>query len=74
MPLCVRLLLFANIGLPQARLRITQEGLRDKIYGYWKGQCVGNYMGFPFTGTYLENPVPVMVYSASILKERKQAG
>jgi len=40
---------------------ISQEELRDKISGYWIGQCVGNYMGFPFEGTYLEKAIPVFV-------------
>ena len=41
--------------------KITQEELRDKIAGYWIGQCTGNYMGFPFEGTYQEEPVPVFI-------------
>jgi ADP-ribosylglycohydrolase len=53
--------LFTGISLPQNIHRISQDELRDKISGYWIGQCVGNYMGFPFEGTYLENSVPVMV-------------
>lgn len=49
------------IGYPQSMKAISQDELRDKISGYWIGQCVGNYMGFPFEGTYLEEPVPVLV-------------
>jgi ADP-ribosylglycohydrolase len=45
----------------QSMQKISQEELRDKIAGYWIGQCVGNYMGFPFEGRYLGNPVPVLV-------------
>ena len=45
----------------QSLKKISQDELRDKISGYWIGQCVGNYMGFPFEGTYLEEPVPVFV-------------
>ena len=41
--------------------KISQSDLRDKIAGYWIGQCVGNYLGFPFEGTYLETSVPVFV-------------
>jgi hypothetical protein len=52
---------FTGISLAQNSYRISQDELRDKISGYWIGQCVGNYMGFPFEGTYLEDPVPVMV-------------
>jgi ADP-ribosylglycohydrolase len=45
----------------QSLKKISEDELRDKISGYWIGQCVGNYMGFPFEGTYLEEPVPVFV-------------
>ncbi|MBE0652704.1 MAG: hypothetical protein IH594_02835 [Bacteroidales bacterium] len=45
----------------QTLKKISQDELRDKISGYWIGQCVGNSMGFPFEGTYRENPVPVFV-------------
>jgi ADP-ribosylglycohydrolase len=45
----------------QSLKKISKGELTDKIAGYWIGQCVGNYMGFPFEGTYLEYPVPVFV-------------
>jgi ADP-ribosylglycohydrolase len=57
-------LLFVFISLPvnsQSLKKISQDELRDKISGYWIGQCVGNYMGFPFENTYIEEPVPVLV-------------
>ena len=41
--------------------KISRDELRDKISGYWIGQCVGNYLGFPFEGTYLEDPIPVLI-------------
>lgn len=53
--------LIQGSGFAQTFRKISQEELRDKISGYWIGQCVGNYMGFPFEGTYLEDPVPVFV-------------
>jgi ADP-ribosylglycohydrolase len=53
--------LMATTGLSQPHRKISQDQLRDKISGYWIGQCVGNYMGFPFEGTYLENSVPIFV-------------
>jgi ADP-ribosylglycohydrolase len=62
--LIVYSLLISLISIPvtsQSLKKISQEELRDKISGYWIGQCVGNYMGFPFEGTYLEDPVPVFV-------------
>jgi len=55
------LLLFSLNVLPQSLQKISQDELRNKISGYWIGQCVGNYMGFPFEGTYTEEPVPVFV-------------
>ena len=54
-------LLFSANVLPQNLKKISQDELRNKISGYWIGQCVGNYMGFPFEGTYTEDPVPVFV-------------
>lgn len=57
-------ILILAIGIntfPQTLKKISQDELRDKISGYWIGQCVGNYMGFPFEGTYSEEPVPVLV-------------
>lgn len=55
------LILSMSSGFSQSQRKISQDELRDKISGYWIGQCVGNYMGFPFEGTYLEEPVPVLV-------------
>jgi len=62
--LIVYSLLLSLISMPvtsQSLKKISQDELRDKISGYWIAQCVGNYMGFPFEGTYLEDPVPVFV-------------
>ncbi len=55
------LIVLTSPASSQTLRKISQEELRDKIAGYWIGQCVGNYMGFPFEGTYLENAVPVLV-------------
>jgi ADP-ribosylglycohydrolase len=54
------LVIASHLSFSQSRT-ISKDELRDKIAGYWIGQCVGNYMGFPFEGTYLENAVPVFV-------------
>lgn len=43
------------------KLKISQVELRDKISGYWIGQLVGNYMGFPFESTYVEESIPVFI-------------
>ena len=40
---------------------ITKEALVDKISGFWYGQIVGNYLGWPFENVYQEEPVPVLV-------------
>ena len=52
--------LLTNAGISQFQT-ISQDELRDKISGYWIGQCVGNYMGFPFEGTYLEEAIPIFI-------------
>ena len=40
---------------------ITRESLRNKIEGFWLGQLVGNYMGFPFEFVLSEEPSPVFI-------------
>ncbi len=64
---------FRNIGLffsvlffsfsvtSQEYRNISQKELRSKIEGYWLGQLVGNYMGFPFEFVFSEEPAPVFV-------------
>lgn len=61
-----RILLLLPVLLPlsvfaQTTAQISQADLRDKIEGFWLGQLVGNYMGFPFEFVYNEEPVPVLV-------------
>lgn len=45
----------------QQQRQITQNELKSKIYGFWYGQLVGNYMGFPFENVYKEEPIPVFI-------------
>lgn len=45
----------------QVDVTITKEKLRQKIEGYWLGQLVGNYMGFPFEFVYSDEPAPVFI-------------
>ena len=52
---------FLNYGFSQSQRSISEDELRDKIFGYWIGQCVGNYMGFPFESTYIEDCNPVFI-------------
>jgi ADP-ribosylglycohydrolase len=40
---------------------ISEEELLDKISGFWIGQLVGNYVGFPFENNYVDEPIPVFV-------------
>ncbi len=40
---------------------IGKKELRSKIEGYWLGQLVGNYMGFPFEFVFSEDPAPVFI-------------
>jgi ADP-ribosylglycohydrolase len=49
-------------GLCFAEERVISEAaLLDKISGFWIGQLVGNYMGFPFESLYEEEPIPFLV-------------
>ena len=51
-----------SMGLSaQEYKEISQDELRDKIEGYWLGQLVGNYMGFPFEFVFNENPAPIFI-------------
>ena len=40
---------------------ISKEELRSKIEGFWLGQLVGNYMGFPFEFVFSEEPSPIFI-------------
>jgi hypothetical protein len=40
---------------------ITRDALIEKLSGFWIGQLVGNYLGFPFELVYVEEPIPVLV-------------
>ena len=41
--------------------KISREELLDKTTGFWLGQLVGNYMGFPFENLYVDEPIPFLV-------------
>ena len=53
-------LLIASSAFAEERT-ITREELMDKLSGFWVGQLVGNYMGFPFENVYVEEPIPFLV-------------
>jgi hypothetical protein len=40
---------------------ISKADLLDKISGFWLGQIVGNYVGFPFENNYRDEAIPVLV-------------
>jgi hypothetical protein len=41
---------------------ISESELRNKISGYWIGQLVGNYMGWPFEFMYNDGkPIPILI-------------
>ncbi len=40
---------------------ISHAELTDKLSGFWIGQLLGNYIGFPFENKYVDDPVPVLV-------------
>jgi hypothetical protein len=41
--------------------RISRAELREAIHGWWIGQLVGNYLGFPFENLYADEPIPVLI-------------
>ena len=47
--------------LPAKERAISHEELMDKLSGFWIGQLLGNYFGFPFENKYVDEPVPVLV-------------
>lgn len=59
--LILYLLALISFAFTQEIHSISQEELKDKIAGYWMGQLVGNYVGFPFENLYDEEPIPVFV-------------
>ncbi len=44
-----------------AERSISREVLIGKMRGFWIGQLVGNYMGFPFENVYVQKPIPFLV-------------
>jgi len=54
------LVLLSPAALAQERA-LTRDALIDKISGFWIGQLVGNYLGFPFENVYVDEPIPVLV-------------
>jgi len=67
------LILLAPAANVEAKERvITHKELMDKVSGYWIGQLLGNYMGFPFENNWVEEPVPVFVDRIYTYKDDKK--
>jgi ADP-ribosylglycohydrolase len=49
------------VGADAEEREISEEELLDKISGFWIGQIVGNYVGFPFENNYVDEAIPVFV-------------
>ncbi len=58
---CVLLFLSAGSWVAAVEREISREELLDKLSGFWIGQLVGNYMGFPFENVYEAEPCPFLV-------------
>jgi len=58
---CVLLFLSSGSHLAGVEREISREELLDKLSGFWIGQLVGNYMGFPFENVYEAEPCPFLV-------------
>merc|ERR1719343_1212736 len=39
-------------------IELSEADLRDRLHGFWIGQCVGNFMGLPFEFVYVDEPMP----------------
>lgn len=57
----VILLVFLVVPIVAQERSISRADLIEKTSGFWIGQLVGNYMGFPFENVYVDEPIPVLV-------------
>ncbi len=48
-------------GLQAKERVISHDELMDKLSGFWIGQLLGNYIGFPFENNYVEEPIPILI-------------
>ena len=53
---------------------ISKAELTDRVLGFWNGQLLGNYIGFPFENLYSEDAMPVLVelYILLIIQARSR--
>ena len=59
--LIVIVLMFLSVSAAAQQRSIARADLVEKISGFWIGQLVGNYMGFPFENVYVNEPIPILV-------------
>jgi len=60
--LVIYLIFISNPISAQQYISIFRETLKDKITGYWLGQLVGNYMGWPFEFLYNDGTaIPILI-------------
>jgi len=50
---------------------ISHDEMQDKLTGYWIGQLLGNYIGFPFENNWVDEAVPVFVDRIYTYKDDK---
>ncbi len=55
------LVLVTSAGLRAEERAISHQQLIDKLSGFWNGQLLGNFIGFPFENNYVDEPVPLFV-------------
>ena len=65
------MLLVAATNVEAKERVISHEELMDKVEGYWIGQLLGNYIGFPFENNWVDEPVPVFVDRIYTYKDDK---
>ena len=54
-------LLFISFALNAGERIISKAELTDRVLGFWNGQLLGNYIGFPFENLYSEEAIPILV-------------
>ena len=54
----VALVIVFSASVHGAERRISVDEYRDKVYGSWIGQCVGNMYGLPHENDYVDAPGP----------------
>jgi hypothetical protein len=57
----VATLLFTTLSSIADERVISKAELSDRIMGFWNGQLLGNYIGFPFENLYREEPIPILI-------------